>query len=433
MKNFQDRANLSKTEEQKFIDACKAEFIETSLAATNRKKVTQLTAASYLPNVISAITAGFFVVYLLSGYTQTIALILGFLLLSVVAAVEAGKRGIIASLAKTYFVDGKAPLLAIVGLLACFALSMTASYIGGQQLVVETAPPPAREVTPQIDSLKAEVAAQQDIITRLQRTTWKGKITRTANQGINQAKAFQNKMYDRIAQLEAQDDEAHAATLLKHQAKHLNFGIVLGILAALADFFLLGLLWTAKKLKYQVAAANYQPGQTGSGQPPTSYQLPTISNNKAGLNQQQPRPIGFQLPQAQAGQASNSQLTGFCQECGSATEKGMRLCEKCEWEIAQESAPEDGDESPLEDTPTEKRTTEKRYNGKPLEDAQQPPEVVTVVEREVVELSDRVKDCQHCGQRFVYYNSRAKYCSTECRVAAWEARTGKKFGKRQKG
>jgi len=415
MKNFNDRKKLAQTEEQKFIEACKAEFIETSLAETNRRKVTQLTATSYLPNVFSAITAGFFVVYLLSGYTQTIALILGFLLLSVVAAVEAGKRGIIASLAKTYFVDGKAPLLAIVGLLACFALSMTASYIGGQQLVVETAPPPAREVTPQIDSLKAEVAAQQDIITRLQRTTWKGKITRTANQGINQAKAFQNKMYDRIAQLEAQDDEAHAATLLKHQAKHLNFGIVLGILAALADFFLLGLLWTAKRLKYQVAAANYQPGQAGSGQPPTSYQLPTISNNKTGLNQQQPRHIGFRLPQQPpAGQAS--------------TEKRITENRK-----PDEDAPKDGDESPPDEAPTEKRITENRYNGKPLEEAQQPPEVVTVVEREVVELTDRVKNCQHCGQKFAYYNSRAKYCSTECRVAAWEARTGKKFGKRQKG
>jgi len=315
MKNFADRKKLEAAEEQKFIERCKEEFVETSLASSNRKKVGQLTAASYLPNVFSAITAGFFVFYLLSGYTRTIALILGFLLLSIVIAVEAGKRGIIATLAKEYFIDGKTPVLAIVGLLACFALSMTASYIGGQQLVVETAPPPPREANPQIDSLNQVLAAQQATIERLQRTTWKGKVTRNAQAGINEAKKLQNQIYSRIATLEAQDDETHTATLLKHNTKHLNFGIVLGVLAALADWFLLGLLWTAKKLKYQVAAANYQAtqaqaGGTGSGTAAqASYQLPSISNGKTGLNQQ-PRPIGFRQAKKPAPNATVKEPPG---------------------------------------------------------------------------------------------------------------------------
>lgn len=49
----------------------------------------------------------------------------------------------------------------------------------------------------------------------------------------------------------------------------------------------------------------------------------------------------------------------------------------------------------------------------------------TITEREVVELTDRVKTCVHCGQRFRYFNSKAKYCTDACRIAAWEQRTGR--------
>lgn len=384
MQNSKDRQQLAAYREERFIETCKAEFTEKSLATANRDKVRVLTLASYLPNVLSVITASFFIYYLLTGYQKGIALLLGVLLLLVILSVEAGKRGLIASLAKSYFIYNKAPALLIIALLVCFALSMTASYIGGKQLVVETAAPPAKVVNPEVDSLKQQIAIQEETVSRLERTTWKGKVTRDAVKGINQAKAIQANLYSRLAKLEGRDNEAYQTTLSKHTRKHLNFGLLLGILAALADLFLFGLLWTAKQLKWEVAAINSQPPGSSTSPPSsrTSYQVPTIKTEQPQPNGS-PRQIGFKLPNAKA----------------------------------------------LEEVPTQKRKNAKTYNGS----QQDSPEVVTVVEKEVVELTDRVKDCQYCGNRFAYYNSRAKYCSDECRIAAWEARTGKKFGKKKKG
>jgi hypothetical protein len=387
MQNFNDRQQLAAHQEDRFINACKAEFTEKSLVSTNQRKVKILGLASYLPNILSVITASFFIYYLLTGYQKGIAILLGILLFLVILSVEAGKRGLITGLAKSYFIHSKAPTLLIVALISCFVLSMAASYIGGKQLVVETAAPPAKITTPEIEELKEEIAEQEETISRLQKTTWKGKVTRDAVKGINQAKAIQASLYNRLAGLENRDSEAYQIILDKHTQKHLNFGYLLGILAALADLFLFGLLWTAKRLKWEVAAIKSQPSPVGS--PPantrTSYQVPTIKTEAPQPNGS-PRQIGFILPKAKTTQRNK----------------------------------------------TEKRKDEKSLNEKPLNGIQNnSPEVVKIVKREIVELTDRVKNCHHCNNRFAYYNSRAKYCSDKCRIAAWEARTGKKLNKKK--
>lgn len=387
MQNFKDRQQLAAHQEDRFINACKAEFTEKSLVSTNQGKVKILGLASYLPNILSVITASFFIYYLLTGYQKGIAILLGILLFLVILSVEAGKRGLITGLAKCYFIHSKTPTLLIVALISCFVLSMAASYIGGKQLVVETAAPPAKITSPEIEELKKEIAEQEETIFRLQKTTWKGKVTRDAVKGINQAKAIQTSLYTRLAGLEAQDNKAYQATIDKHTKKHLNFGYLLGILAALADLFLFGLLWTAKRLKWEVAAINSHPSPVGSSptNSRTSYQVPTIKTEVPQPNGS-PRQIGFILPTAKT----------------------------------------------IQQDRTEKRKDGKTLDGKTLDETQKNnPEAVRIVKREVIELTDRVKNCHHCNTRFAYYNSRAKYCSDKCRIAAWEARTGKKLNKKK--
>jgi hypothetical protein len=299
-----DRLKLGLVETAKFIKQCQEEFEEKPLAISNQKKVKLLTLASFLPNLFSALTAGFFVVYVLSGFSWKVGIFLGFLLLALVLAIEAGKRLFITGMAKEWFTQGKAQAIYILALLVCFGLSMSASYVGGNKLVTETASPPARETNPQIDSLNRILAEQQATIARLQNTTWKGKVTRKAQAGINEAKALQNKIYSRIAQLEAQDDLTHSEALQKHTAKHLNFGLVLGILAALSDFFLLGLLWTAKKLKYQVFAIHSPTAQASPLPQGQGYKIPSISGLDPSLNQQPgKRQIGFFSRKEETGSA----------------------------------------------------------------------------------------------------------------------------------
>ncbi len=350
----QDRENLQHIEEQGFIETCKEQFTERSLAATNAAKVKTLSALSYLPNVLSAVTAVFFVIYLLSGYTRGVALILGALLLLIVITVEIGKRALITTSAKDRYTIGKVAPLAIAALLLLFGASMSASYLGGKALVIETAAPPPRPHNPQIDSLTTLLAAELATIDRLQRTTWKGKVTSDAVKGINASKKVQGALVDRITVLEAQDDAAHQEAIGKHTAKHLNFGIILGVLAALADIFLLGMLWAKWHLQYQVAAVH-----TGA---------------RKGQN------VVFQAPQ---GQRDISHLNRV--------------------EVPAER-PKIGFTADRNDTGNENRYTK-------------------IVNENRITEGNRI--CEHCGIAYTYKHKKQRYCSEVCRIAAWEARTGK--------
>lgn len=110
------------------------------------------------------------------------------------------------------------------------------------------------------------------------------------------------------------------------------------------------------------------------------------------------RPIGFhQKP-------SINLLKGFCQECGSATEEGMRLCEKCESEIAQESALA--------------RHKKGAVNNGPVSDP-----------------LERV--CDNCQKGYRARAMNQRFCSTDCRLEYHAKQHGgqrfdPKFGKRKK-
>lgn len=318
----QDREHLAHVEEQGFVEACKEQFTERSLAATNAAKVKTLSALSYLPNLLSAVTAGFFVVYLLSGYSRTVAAVLGVLLLLIVVTVEIGKRGLITSTAKDRYTIGKVSPLAVAALVVLFGASMAASYMGGKALVVETAAPPPRPHNAQIDSLNTLLQAELATIDRLQRTTWRGKVTSDAVKGINASKRVQSALVDRIQALEAQDDEQHSTLLEKHTSKHVNFGYILGVLAALADLFLLGMLWASWHLRYQVAAVHASGTRKGQN---VVFQTPAGQNSAAHLNRvevpaEAPK-IGF------TANRNDNRNTKIVNE--NRITEGNRICEQC--------------------------------------------------------------------------------------------------------
>jgi hypothetical protein len=41
----------------------------------------------------------------------------------------------------------------------------------------------------------------------------------------------------------------------------------------------------------------------------------------------------------------------------------------------------------------------------------------------------RARTCEHCGSEYIYKIHNQRFCGESCRIAAWEARTGKKFKK----
>ncbi len=70
----------------------------------------------------------------------------------------------------------------------------------------------------------------------------------------------------------------------------------------------------------------------------------------------------------------------------------------------------------------EPQTVTANRNGKPLERE--------AVKRQTVGAGATVRQCAHCGHDFTVTRKDKKYCSDECRAAAWEKRTGAKLRKR---
>ncbi len=400
----QERDDLQKIEEAAFADDCQSQFTEKSLAATNAAKVKTLSLLSYLPNILSATTAGFFVLYLLSGYTQTVAIVLGALLLLIVVAIEVGKRYLIASAAKDRYTIGKVAPLAVGALVLLFGASMTASYFGGMALVVETAAPPDRPHNPEVDSLKNLLAAELGTIERLQKTTWKGKVTSDAVKGINRSKQIQTSLTDRIMTLEAQSDTEHSTLLQKHTAKHLNFGYILGALAALADVFLLGMIWTAWHLRYQVAAVTSR--KTASQKAAKNDETQAVAD------------AAFEAIKAATKAAEDAALAATAATHAAA--RSARIDTYGHNPAHLNNAPTErkigftADRNDTRNDTNENRNNENRNT--------------KIVNENRITEGNRV--CEHCGTAYTYRHKKQKYCSEQCRIAAWQHNTGRTFRKK---
>lgn len=48
----------------------------------------------------------------------------------------------------------------------------------------------------------------------------------------------------------------------------------------------------------------------------------------------------------------------------------------------------------------------------------------------IVTTGDTVRKCEHCGKRYEYRHAKQKYCCDNCRIEAWQSRTGKEIKRR---
>jgi hypothetical protein len=307
LEQSKDRQVLDRAKQRSFIQSCVSEFTETSISQGHREKVNTLALWSYLPNTISIITAGFFVIYLLQSYEFVVQIVLGFLLLGVAFSIEYGKRSLINEYAKAYFKQGKANGLLLLGLIVLFAASMSGSFVGGDRLVVSNASPPSKKISPELDSLKNEMDTLNTKIALYEGTTWKGRVTRDANKNLTSLNPMKAKLQDKIDAIEAKDNAIYTATLSQHQEKTNYFGFVLGVIAILADGLLFALLWNIKQLKHEVVLLQIEQQKPQKKAPP-SEPTPTASTNvkteiigelgeaQTFSENQERRSIGFEIP-----------------------------------------------------------------------------------------------------------------------------------------
>ena len=302
----QDRAKLEARKRQKFEDRCRNEFAVPDLVERNRRRVEFLSTASYVPNVFSGLSLGFFVIYVVSGYQPVYAVILGAVLLLLIVIEEKGKRTLISEIAHDHFLEDRINYLAVAVFVVVAALSMIGSYIGGNQLVVATASPPPMEVNPRIAEIDAALKLEAQTVDKLQKTTWKGKVTTRAQDGIKSSKSIQEKLVAERAGLVAKDEAIYAPILQAHEAKKFNLGVVTGIIAALADLALFLMLWSSKRMKYEVADLKSSPsGSIGFRSAHMDAISEPVSQNSA---QQQ---IGFKLTGANQAQTHTAKVANI--------------------------------------------------------------------------------------------------------------------------
>lgn len=436
-----DREQLNAAKEENYVDACRQEFEEKSVNDSNRRLAKTLTAWSYLPNAISLITACFFIFYLLTAYALWVKIVLGLLLLAVAAAVELGKRGLINEAGKRYFPTERIPSLLIIGALILMICSMTGSYIGGNKLVTENASLPPKEVNPKIDSLKAQLAHELTVSESFRKTTWKGKITRAATKGMNASRTEQNRLNAKIDELEKADDEAYATLLSQHNSKTMNFGIVLGIIAIIADAALFFLLWTVKKMRYEIAllavkasqkakakakkkkqakadikgagrSIGYRPGSSGGAEsrkttpplPEKEEPKPARIVHEGGLKDGY---TPFKIPKDDDG--NGPVITAPLDE--KVTVEPDDVLELKPLQLIHRSAPSDDvlelDDGPVSNGPVITGPLRARDNG-PVK----------------VELKPGERICEYCGQVYEYKAYNQKFCRKKCKAAFHTAKHG---------
>lgn len=212
-------------------------------------------------------------------------------------------------------------LLLIIG-------SFFGSFKGGDETMKAQIAPPLLVHNAKIDSIQAKIEEGNSILVSLQKTTWKGKVTRTANKGINTTQALQLEREKQIAQLQQEDKLANNEILNNHEAKKVSFGLVCGAIAGFMDILLLIFLAFAEhfeteadKLLKRMQTTEIDNSNTPASTTSSYQQIPGASQQAA------PRPIsenkkkiGFEIPengfvstQKQVTQANTQKHTGETQ------------------------------------------------------------------------------------------------------------------------
>lgn len=285
--------------DQEYIEKVKGKFTEQSMIRIMRKRVSNCRNISYGFQVFSLLTLGYFVYYMANAYTGVqFAIVLTFLLL-LAAAWEAGKRyTIIETFDGAWNPNRKWKLWFAPLVFLLVAGSIAGSYIGGDQFIKNETAPPLLVHNPQIDSLKALVANEQNTIAQLQNTKWKGSITRDATRGINESKKIQAKLLDQIADLQGKEDLQNAEITSTHTAKKSNLGAMTGAIAGLMDVLLLILLGVAERL--ETMTDKMLRGKPSGSTPSVSvpeYTPFSASKDPYGMNSSERKKIGYYIPE----------------------------------------------------------------------------------------------------------------------------------------
>lgn len=252
--------------EQQKLDIKRAERLMNQAANDYRQKtileeapgrIRNLELASWIPSVFSIVTASFLIIYLAQPYTLLTKIGVIIILGAVIIVNEIVKRRTVKHTVQSVHKGQRPSFIIVSAAVLTMIISMGSSFVGGNNGVQQNIPRPTLAANPTVDSLNREIQALNASIATYENTTWKGRIVRDANKNLTIVNAMKADLLAQKNALAAKDQQAHQATLSKFEQQLISFGIIFGGLAALCDFFLVGISSAIERVRRDLYDAYY--------------------------------------------------------------------------------------------------------------------------------------------------------------------------------
>ena len=294
---------IKNKKDQEFAEKILNKYSQKPLIRLLRVRTNNCRVVTYPFQLVSLLSIIAFVSWFSSDYSGWVYCgIITFLSLVAIGWEIAKRFAIIETFDGVWNPTRKWKLVFLPLVLVLIAGSFLGSYKGGDEFTKTQVKAPTLVYNSAIDSIKSKIEKDESLISSLQATTWKKKITRTANKGINSTQELQIQRQAQIAKLEEADKLENDQIINKHEAKKSSLGSVLGGIAGAMDFLILICLGFAEhfeteadKLVRSLTTGNQQVAQQQS----SSYQqLPSNATQRAAqqpISENKSR-IGFHIP-----------------------------------------------------------------------------------------------------------------------------------------
>ena len=246
-----------------------------SLEQKCKKVYTRNTYISYVFQFLSILTGLSFIAYVGKEINGVLFIISSLVLFILLAMIEAGKRILIKDISKLYFSENEIKYISLFLLVVILAASASISYVGGSKIpsvIVSSQSIDSTQVAEVIPSIQLDYTRTQldsiaKSIRKQEATTYKGRVTRTANRNLKILYDQQSQYQSTLLQLEKEhqkkvDARNQALSAIKEtrDLKIQGVGFIFGGVAVFSDIMLVFLLYFA----YNSLSKVYKKHQTST-------------------------------------------------------------------------------------------------------------------------------------------------------------------------
>ena len=353
-----------------------------SLEHKCKKVYTRNTYISYVFQLLSILTGLSFIAYVGNELNGVLFIISSLVLFILLAMIEGGKRILIKDIAKLYFSEGDIKYVSLFLLVIILGASASISYVGGSKIpsvIVSSQPIDSTQVADVVPSVQLDYTRDQleEIATSIRKqeaTTYKGRVTRTANTNLKILYDQQTTYQTTLLELEKEyqkkvDARNKALNDLKEtrDVKIEGIGFIFGGIAVFSDIMLVFLLYFA----YNALKKVYKKHQTS-----TILDAYNVTLEETQVLAKVPEIKELPEPKVTLEETQEKKVT--LQETQDKTQE---------------------EKVTLQETP--------RKNSVKL------PKTKKV---EVVNKEQKYRRCDNCGASYEYKRPSSRFCSSKCRL-----------------